>query len=94
LVRQRALIGKKIKLTRYDDIPSGRGGVPNQHIRISLEKKSERFPAVSQEAKPSQILISTRVLLAIDKSVTVEPVGEFALKGIRRPMRLTTFSTR
>ena len=38
------------------------------------------------EAKPGQILISPRVLLAVDKAVTVEPVGEFALKGIRRPM--------
>ena len=38
------------------------------------------------EAKPSQILISPRVLLAVDKAVAVEPVGEFALKGIRRPM--------
>jgi adenylate cyclase len=39
------------------------------------------------EAKPSQILISPRVLLAVDKAVKVEPVGEFALKGIRRPMQ-------
>jgi adenylate cyclase len=38
------------------------------------------------EAKPGQILISARVLLAVDKAVTVEPVGEFELKGIRRPM--------
>jgi adenylate cyclase len=38
------------------------------------------------EAKPGQILISPRVLLAVDKAVTVEPVGEFPLKGIRRPM--------
>jgi class 3 adenylate cyclase len=38
------------------------------------------------EAKPGQILISPRVLLAVDKAVKVEPVGEFALKGIRRPM--------
>jgi class 3 adenylate cyclase len=38
------------------------------------------------EAKPGQILISPRVLLALDKAVTVEPVGEFPLKGIRRPM--------
>jgi adenylate cyclase len=38
------------------------------------------------EAKPSQILISPRVLLAVDQVVTVEPVGEFTLKGIRRPM--------
>ena len=38
------------------------------------------------EAKPGQILISPRVLMAVDKAVTVEPVGEFSLKGIRRPM--------
>jgi class 3 adenylate cyclase len=38
------------------------------------------------EAKPGQILISPRVLLAVNKVVRVEPVGEFALKGIRRPM--------
>jgi adenylate cyclase len=38
------------------------------------------------EAKPDQILISPRVRLAVDKAVTVEPVGEFTLKGIRRPM--------
>jgi adenylate cyclase len=38
------------------------------------------------EAKPGQILISPRVLVAVDKAVTVEPVGEFTLKGIRRLM--------
>jgi adenylate cyclase len=38
------------------------------------------------EAKPGQILISPRVRQAIEKAVTVEPVGEFTLKGIRRPM--------
>jgi len=38
------------------------------------------------EAKPGQILISPRVLLAVDKAVTVEQAGEFALKGLRRPM--------
>lgn len=38
------------------------------------------------EAKPSQILISPRVLMAVEDAVTVEPVGEFALKGIRRPL--------
>ena len=42
------------------------------------------------EAKPGQILISPRVMLAVDKAVTVEAVGEFALKGIRRPM--TTYN--
>ena len=38
------------------------------------------------EAKPGQILISPRVRQAVEKAVTVESVGEFALKGIRRPM--------
>jgi class 3 adenylate cyclase len=38
------------------------------------------------EAKPGQIIISPRVLMKVENSVTVEPVGEFALKGIRRPL--------
>ena len=38
------------------------------------------------EAKPGQILITPRVLMAVEDAVTVEPVGEFALKGIRRPL--------
>jgi len=38
------------------------------------------------EAKPGQILVSPRVRQSIEKVATTEPVGEFALKGIRRPM--------
>ena len=38
------------------------------------------------EAKPGQILISPRVLMAVRDAVTVEPVGELELKGIRRPI--------
>jgi class 3 adenylate cyclase/putative methionine-R-sulfoxide reductase with GAF domain len=38
------------------------------------------------EAKPGQILISPRVLTKVENAVMVEPVGEFALKGIRRPL--------
>jgi adenylate cyclase len=44
------------------------------------------------EAKPGQILISPRVMLAVDKAITVEPVGEFTLKphaGIQRSGVLT-----
>jgi adenylate cyclase len=40
------------------------------------------------EAQPGQILISPRVLMAVENSVTVESVGEFELKGIRRAMRV------
>jgi GAF domain-containing protein len=38
------------------------------------------------EAKPGQILISPRVLMAVEDAITTEMVGEFTLKGIRRPM--------
>jgi adenylate cyclase len=38
------------------------------------------------EARPGQILISPRVLLAVENAVTVEPAGELTLKGIRRPI--------
>jgi adenylate cyclase len=38
------------------------------------------------EAKTGQILIAPRVRQAVEKSITIEPVGEFTLKGIRRPM--------
>ncbi len=40
------------------------------------------------EAKPGQILISPRVLMAVEHFVLVEPAGEFALKGLRRPMEV------
>jgi class 3 adenylate cyclase len=38
------------------------------------------------EAKPGQILISPRVLTKVENAVRVEPLGEFELKGIRRPL--------
>ena len=38
------------------------------------------------EAKPGQILISPRVSMVVEKDITVEPVGDFTLKGIRRPL--------
>jgi class 3 adenylate cyclase len=38
------------------------------------------------EAKPGQILISPRVLTKVEYAVKVEPVVEFELKGIRRPL--------
>ncbi|MGB7888939.1 MAG: GAF domain-containing protein [Xanthobacteraceae bacterium] len=38
------------------------------------------------EAKPGQILISPRVLMKVEEGVKVEPIGEFTLKGIRRPL--------
>jgi adenylate cyclase len=38
------------------------------------------------EAKPGQILISPRVFMAIQDTITADPIGEFTLKGIRRPI--------
>jgi adenylate cyclase len=38
------------------------------------------------EAKPGQILIGSRVLMAVEDAVNVEPVGDFMLKGISRPL--------
>ena len=38
------------------------------------------------EAKPEQILVSPRVLLAVKNEIIAEPVGELILKGIRRPI--------
>ena len=38
------------------------------------------------EAEPGQILISPRVLMAVENAISVEPVGEFKLKGISRPL--------
>ena len=33
-----------------------------------------------------EIIISPRVLMKVENAVKVEPVGEFELKGIRRPL--------
>jgi adenylate cyclase len=38
------------------------------------------------QAMPGQILISSRVLTAVEHVVRVELVGEFTIKGIRQPM--------
>jgi class 3 adenylate cyclase len=40
------------------------------------------------EAKAGQILISARVLAAVEGAVQVEPAGELTLKGIRRPVEV------
>ena len=47
------------------------------------QKKATRAPT---GAKPGRILISPRVLTKVENAVKVEPVGEFELNGIRRPL--------
>jgi adenylate cyclase len=61
-------------------------GFENRYDYAAIGTVSNVASRLCDEAKPSQILISPRVLLAVDKAVKVESVGEFALKGIRRPM--------
>ncbi len=52
----------------------------------AVETVSNVASRLCDEAKPGQILISPRVLVNVENAVTVEPVGEFELKGIRRPL--------
>jgi adenylate cyclase len=61
-------------------------GFESRYDYAAIGTVSNVASRLCDEAKPGQILISPRVLLAVDKAVTVESVGEFALKGIRRPM--------
>ena len=42
--------------------------------------------ATVRRSQAWSILISPRVLMAVEAAVTTEPVGEFTLKGIRLPM--------
>jgi hypothetical protein len=59
---------------------------------IKLNQQLERRVAdqvgerLCDEAKPGQILISPRVMMAVEDAVIVEPVGDFTLKGISRPV--------
>ena len=63
---------------------------PSASRDASTTPPSGRYPtsplALCDEAKPGQILISPRVLTKVENAVKVEPVGEFELKGIRRPL--------
>jgi adenylate cyclase len=61
-------------------------GFESRYDYAAIGTVSNVASRLCDEAKPGQILISPRVMLAVDRAVTAEPVGEFALKGIRRPM--------
>ena len=84
---------------RYDEYKPGRSGIGIAHGfatlgTIGFEGRfdyaaigtvSNVASRLCDEAKPGQILISPRVLTKVENAVQVEPVGEFELKGIRRP---------
>jgi class 3 adenylate cyclase len=53
-------------------------------LLFPTDTDSAQYP-ICDEAKPGQILISPRVMMLVKDAVTVEAVGEFELKGIRRP---------
>jgi class 3 adenylate cyclase/putative methionine-R-sulfoxide reductase with GAF domain len=61
-------------------------GFEGRHDYAAIGTVSNVASRLCDEAKPGQILISPRVLMAIKDAVTVEAVGEFELKGIRRPI--------
>ena len=61
-------------------------GFESRYDYAAIGTVSNVASRLCDEAKPGQILISPRVLLAVEKAVTAESVGEFELKGIRRPM--------
>ena len=46
----------------------------------------ERRLSALRRSQAWSIFISPRVLTKVEHAVTVEPVGEFELKGIRRPL--------
>jgi len=66
--------------------PLGTIGFEGRFDYAAIGTVSNVASRLCDEAKPGQILISPRVLMAVEDAVTVEPVGEFALKGIRRPL--------
>ena len=61
-------------------------GFEGRHDYAAIGTVSNVASRLCDEAKPGQILISPRVLMTVKDAVTVEPVGEFELKGIRRPI--------
>ena len=65
--------------------PRTRRGFEGRHDYAAIGTVSNVASRLCDEAKPGQILISPRVLMAVKDAVTVEAVGEFELKGIRRP---------
>lgn len=64
----------------------------NSHERAWHTSSRLKRGRLCDEAKPTQILISPRVLVNVEHAVKVELVGEFELKGIRRPLAYNVIS--
>jgi hypothetical protein len=55
-------------------------------VQVWFHRLYQELGFSGARAKPGQILISPRVLMKVENAVKVELVGEFELKGIRRPL--------
>jgi adenylate cyclase len=64
---------------------NARSGFEGRFDYAAIGTVSNVASGLCDEAKPGQILISPRVLTKVENAVKAEPVGEFELKGIRRP---------
>lgn len=64
----------------------GRIGFEGRYDYGAVGNVTNLAQRLSAEAKPGQILISQRVLSAIDDAVEAESVGEMGLKGYSRPI--------
>ena len=64
----------------------GTVGFEGQFDYAAIGTVSNVASRLCDEATPGQILVSPRVLMAVEDIVKVERVGEFVIKGIRRSM--------
>jgi GAF domain len=83
------LADPEYRATRYQELAGYRSALSVPLLRDGTTIGTfslGRDARLCDEAKPGQILISPRVLMAVKDAVTVEAVGEFELKGIRRPI--------
>ncbi len=65
---------------------TGTIGSEGRFVYAAIGTASNIASRLCDEAKAGQILISPRVLMAVEDAAAVEPVGEFALEGIRPPL--------
>jgi len=86
LRRMSPLVGTRHWLRRLDSARVCTIGFEGRFDYAAIGTVSNVASRLCDEAKPGQILISPRVLTKVENAVKVEPVGEFELKGIRRPL--------
>jgi class 3 adenylate cyclase len=83
---ERYLTRTRVRLSHDSFATLGTIGFEGRFDYAAIGTVSNVASRLCDEAKPGQILISPRVLMKVENAVKVEPVGEFELKGIRRPL--------